>query len=80
MVGETQDASEDDIKDEGLEEELYNLMRGYTSLLITDAAGGETDSEDDEEHPNQQVEEGVDQSEETLSEVTGAESTPVAPE
>ena len=39
-----------------VEENLYNLMRGYTSLMITDLGGDESDSESEQESSGRQEE------------------------
>jgi hypothetical protein len=52
MVGETSEYEEDDGKRESAaEDELYNLMRGHTSLMVTD------DSSDSEDESKDQVKE-----------------------
>jgi hypothetical protein len=55
LVGETYDTDNDNKSDE-VEDKLYNLMRGYTSLMLADNGEEKSDSDDEESAPVQQQE------------------------
>ena len=56
MVGKKHAGSEDDDTDnEGDESKLYNLMRGYTTMMITGADGEESDEGGEEESLDESV-------------------------